>query len=227
MKATWKQLFAMSLLIMAVGCGGGGGGGSSSNYSSAYTGTALTGTNLQYMNELQAYMNAAEPVMTLRRYAKVAQTISASTSTSSCPGTVKKILGIFSVCVYSSGSSASGTNGAVAYFLAGPNASGDYNLPVYCPTVSPYTACSSGSPLIYAGKGANTALIAALSGQGNLLVLQSITKSGTVYQISYGTSTLGTASSVVYTVDTSLHSMYNPVQTVNTTALTNEYVSWF
>lgn len=223
---SWKLFFFMSLMIVAMGCGksgGGGGGGSGSSYS-PYTGSNLTGTNLTYMNELQAYMSAGEP-SNITRFQKVAGAISSYGSGSTCQGTIKKFLGI-EFCVYTSSGSTSNTNMLVTQYLASLPQNGDVNYPISCVTDSTFRACTTTEVISYSGKGSNTALTNALSGHNNSLTLLAVNKSGTIYQIAYGSGVLSSQPSLVYTIDTSKHSMYNPVQTINYQTLTQEYLQF-
>lgn len=224
---SWKLLFFMSLMVVAMGCGksGGGGGGSGSSYS-PYTGSNLTGTNLTYMNELQAYMSAAEP-SNIRIYQKVAGAITTSSSgSSSCPGTIKKFLGI-EFCVYGSTSGSTNTsNMLVTKYIAKLPANGDVNYPISCVTTDFYNCSNAGEVITYPGKGSNTALANALSGHNNSLILIGINKSGSIYQVAYGTNILSAQPTIVYTIDTSKHSMYNPQATVNYQTMTQEYLQF-
>ena len=223
MKTFLTSLLSVTILALSIsGCGkdggGGGGGGQSGNF---YSGQNLDQQSQSYLNEIRNWYNQNE-VSTLQRYKKVKQNISVNNNTS-CPGEIKEYFGFIRVCVYSGSSSTSNSN--EVRYLVGPGLNGSIINPYFCVTTDGY--CPQG-PQTYPGKGSNQSLQDAISGRNGSLYLLNISKSGSVYQLSYGQSSLDSRARIVYKIDTSLHSLYNPVEVTDMAASqpTSEWISF-
>lgn len=218
----FKNLFfATFLLAFVVGCGKDGGGGGSTG-TTLSGGNNLTGSSSAYYQNIANWYGAAEP-QRLQAYRKISRTINVSnnTNTSSCPGEIKEIFGFIKICVYSNSGSSGGSSGITSNILYNvgllPNTT-NYDAPIFCDVAN----CVQQQ---YPGKGGNTKLQAALNGNG--LYLQAVSQlSSTVYQLSYSTSTLDTTPRMIYKIDTNLHSLYNPVEIIDLTGGTQEYISF-
>ena len=233
MKHTFfKALILTSFLVVAAGCGkDGGGGGSSSNNLGGPSNELNQGSKANF-DLLGSWYSAAENT-SLRPFRKYSQTISNASSgnnnTGSCPGEIKEYLGGFiKVCVYNGTEYNSGSTSGVSFvdYLVGPSGTNNYNLPNYCVAQSA-SMCKTGTQVTYGGKSANIPLQAALKNtQG--LYMHSVTRLSTsLYQIVYTNSSLETQPVLTYKIDTSLHSIYNPVEIVDYRSNKVEYIVRF
>lgn len=230
----FKSFLAASLIILATGCGksGGGGGGSGSGASTIYNNSNpyLSASSKGLMTELSNWYAAAEPA-TLRNFGIVTNDLSTTGSnTSSCAGEIKHWLGL-DWCITTYGSGSSTTNANEVRYLVGVNPSTGYVNPQYCVRDANNGYCSTASAtVVYPGKTQNTKLNEALTGRGNTLFLLNVQKlSTTVYQLMYAANSIEQQASVIYLIDTSVHSMYNPVSVVDlrATVPSQQYIRFY
>lgn len=224
----FTTMVCASLMVMAVSCGkeakkkGNPNNGLTGNF---YQGPNLTEQSRAYQVEINNWLVAAE-VASLRPYSKVTKSIAAQTSGAYCPGEIKTFLKYFEICVYSSSSGSTNTNGTIVKYLVGVGSINNYVNPISCQTDVYGYNCLPNTQVTYPGKPGNTKLQDAISGRG--LALINITRSGTVYTLAYGISPLDQRPGYIYKIDTSLHSIYNPVEVVDLTSAqpTQEYVQF-
>lgn len=226
MKTSLARLMCMAfILVFSFGCGkdSSKGGNNNATYGyNPYTGTQLNGEQQTLMNQLGSWMTTAD-TNNLRSFAHFTTAIQSSTNNNtSCPGELKKIL-LFNVCIVKGTSSQ--PNIAQKLYRVGLPSYGDANYPLFCEVASNSNYCATGE-IQYQGKANNTELVNALNGHGNTLILQSVTQSGSIYTIAYGTG-LMTRPTHIYKIDTSVHSMYNPVEIIDLTASRQEWVQLF
>lgn len=225
--AIFKSLIAASLIVLAVGCGKKGGGSSNNPINGFPVGTNpyLSESSKVLQNELSSWMAQAEPSV-LRTFGRVTSKLSPGTATT-CPGEIKRFLGI-DWCVVKTSSTTTVTNGDEVIYLVGANSTMGYVQPNYCVRAS-NGYCTVGTETTYPGKNANPKLQEVFTARNNSLFLLSVTKTGTVYQVVYASNSIEQIPSVIYKIDTSVHSMYNPVEIVDLKATqpTQEYIKFY
>lgn len=224
MKNTFKHLLVTGLLAtMAISCGGGdkSGGGGSSPFVSQYQGT-MTPQDSEAMARIASWYGneSIATIPNFQGFSKVARTITTQsyTGSTSCPGEIKTIW-IFEVCIVTSTTSGTTTNGTATTYRMRKEVTG--NL-IYCPFNTSTGSCV-GMEMVY-DRSTNAELVAAMSGNNNTLKLLNITQMGSIYQLNYGYSTLNTQPTVSYKIDTSLPTIMNPVEVTNLSSGTQNYL---
>lgn len=204
MKSSIMHLLSLFLILgFAASCGKKSASGGSSNSSNPlYNNTNITQSGTVAYTSVKAWYDAADVhnMLSYGEFLKSSQNVSSGFS------------GSLNICFFGLGNCQ--TNQSNGCYSTNPG--GKYRKGSPTITNGAMTSCTPVN--VEYTKAENTELASAISGNG--LVLLNATRSGTIYTLTYAAQN-SFVPSIIYTIDTSLHSLLNPVMIQEPTKITS------